>query len=178
MSGSAFAQVATTGTITVIIADKDGGRLPGVTVSAEAPDSITKRSAVTDDTGTAVLEALAPSSQYRVTAALSGFTDLTREQIRVVSGQTYNVSLTLQVAGVTEAVQVVATTPLVDVTSAVSGQDITLDLTESLPTGRSYQSYLQLVPGVMPDDQTAERQPLGAVRPQLQRHRRQRRHLR
>src|SRR5690606_40379480 len=28
----------------------------------------------------------------------------------------------------------------------------TLELTESLPTGRSYQSYLQLVPGVMPDD--------------------------
>jgi hypothetical protein len=28
-----------------------------------------------------------------------------------------------------------------------------LELTESLPTGRSYQSYLQLVPGVLPDDQ-------------------------
>jgi len=53
MTGSAFAQVATTGTITVVIADKDGGRLPGVTVTAEAIDSITKRTAVTDATGTA-----------------------------------------------------------------------------------------------------------------------------
>ncbi len=153
LSGSAFAQVATTGSITVVITDKDGGRLPGVTVSVEAPDSITKRTAVTDETGTAVLEALAPSSQYRVTAALSGFSDLTREQIRVISGQTFNLNMTLQVAGLTETVSVVATTPLVDVTSSVAGQDITLDLTESLPTGRSYQSYLQLVPGVMPDDQ-------------------------
>ncbi len=153
LSGSAFAQVANTGTITVIVADKDGGRLPGVTVTAEAPDSITKRTAVTDATGTAVLEALAPSSQYRVSVALSGFADLTREQIRVVSGQNFALNLTLQLAGLTEAVQVVATTPLVDVTSAIAGQDITLDLTESLPTGRSYQSYLQLVPGVMPDDQ-------------------------
>ena len=83
-AGSAFAQVATTGSITVVIQDKDGGRLPGVTVSAEAADSITKRTTVTDETGTAVLEALAPSSQYRVTAALSGFADLTREQIRVI----------------------------------------------------------------------------------------------
>jgi len=153
LAGSAFAQVATTGSITVVIQDKDGGRLPGVTVSAEAPDSITKRTAVTDATGTAVLEAMAPSSQYKVTATLSGFSDLTREQIRVITGQTVSLPLTLQVAGLTETVNVVATSPLVDVKSAVAGQDITLELTESLPTGRSYQSYLQLVPGVMPDDQ-------------------------
>src|SRR4030095_13594742 len=132
---------------------------PGVTVSAEAADSITKRTAVTDATGTATLEALAPSSHYKVTAALQGFSDLTREEIRVVSGQNFTLSLTLQVAGLTETVSVTATTPLVDVTSAISGQDITLDLTESLPTGRSYQSYLQLVPGVLPDDQTQSGNP-------------------
>ena len=52
--------------------------------------------------------------------------------------------------------QVTADSPTVDVTTAQTGQDITLQLTESLPTGRSYQSYLQLVPGVLPDDpQTA-----------------------
>jgi hypothetical protein len=75
LTGSAFAQVATTGTIQVVVSDKDGGRLPGVTVSAEAPDSVTKRTAVTDNTGTAILEALAPSSQYRVTVVLPGFAD-------------------------------------------------------------------------------------------------------
>jgi hypothetical protein len=153
LTGSAFAQVATTGTITVVIEDKDGGRLPGVTVSAEAPDTITRRTAVTDETGTAVLEALAPSGQYRVTATLQGFTDTTLDQVRVISGQTFNLPITLQLAGLSETVSVVATTPLVDVRSATTGQDITLELTESLPTGRSYQSYLQLVPGVLPDDQ-------------------------
>ena len=55
--------------------------------------------------------------------------------------------------------QVTATTPLVDVRSATTGQDITLELTESLPTGRSYQSYLQLVPGVLPDDQAQSGNP-------------------
>ena len=50
-------------------------------------------------------------------------------------------------------------TPLVDTTSATTGQDITLQLTESLPTGRSYQSCLQLVPGVMPDDQASSGNP-------------------
>jgi hypothetical protein len=153
LTGSAFAQVSTTGTIQVVVEDKDGGRLPGVTVTAEAADVITKRNAVTDETGTARFDGLAPSSQYRITANLAGFTDLVREQVRVISGQTIAIGLTMQVAGLTEAVQVVASTPLVDTRSATTGQDITLELTESLPTGRSYQSYLQLVPGVMPDDQ-------------------------
>src|SRR3982750_384281 len=86
ITGSAFAQVATTGTISVVIEDKDGGRLPGVSVTAEAPDSITKGTAGTDPSGTPTLEALAPSSRYIVTATLLGFSDLKREQIRVISG--------------------------------------------------------------------------------------------
>jgi hypothetical protein len=159
LTSSAFAQVATTGTIQIIVADKDGGRLPGVTVTAEAADSVSKRTAVTDTTGTAVLEALAPSSQYKVTVVLPGFADQVRSDILVRSGQTVSLSLTMQVAGLTEAVQVVASSPIVDVKSSTSGQDITLRLTESLPTGRSYQSYLQLVPGVMPDSQTSTGNP-------------------
>ena len=68
------------------------------------------------------------------------------------SGQTATVHVALVVGGMTEQVQVSAESPIVDTRSATTGQDITLQLTESLPTGRSYQSYLQLVPGVMPDD--------------------------
>ena len=157
--GVASAQVSNTGTITVVVADKDGGRLPGVTVTASAPDTITKRTVVTDGEGVATIEALAPSAQYSVVAQLQGFQDQTRNQVLVRSGQTAAISVTLPIAGVTEAVQVTAATPLVDTTSATTGQDITLQLTESLPTGRSYQSYLQLVPGVMPDDQASSGNP-------------------
>ncbi|MGE0864229.1 MAG: carboxypeptidase regulatory-like domain-containing protein [Vicinamibacterales bacterium] len=158
-AGLASAQVSSTGTITVVVADKDGGRIPGATVTASATDTITKRTVVTDAQGVATLEALAPSAQYTVVAQIQGFQDATREKIRVVSGQTASLDLTLSLAGLTEAVQVTATTPLVDVTSATTGQDITLELTESLPTGRSYQSYLQLVPGVLPDDQSQSGNP-------------------
>jgi hypothetical protein len=162
---SVGAQVSNTGTITVIVADPDGGRLPGVTVTATAPDTITKRTTVTDAEGVAVLEALAPSAQYSVVVQLAGFRDLERQKILVRAGQTASITVTLQLAGVTEAVTVSASTPLVDTTSATTGQDITLQLTESLPTGRSYQSYLQLVPGVLPDDQAQSGNP--AARPGL-----------
>lgn len=159
LAGVAAAQVANTGTIQVVVEDTDGGRLPGVTVTAEAADTVTRRTAVTDAQGVATLEALAPSANYIVNVALSGFSDQSRSQVLVRSGQTASVSFTLSVAGVTEAVQVTASAPIVDVRSATSAQDLTLQLTESLPTGRSYQSYLQLVPGVLPDDQNTSGNP-------------------
>ena len=159
LAGVASAQVSNTGTISVVVSDPDGGRLPGVTVTAAAPDTITKRTVVTDTEGVAVIEALAPSNQYTVTVELAGFQNLERQKILVRSGQTVTLPLTLQLAGVTEAVTVTASTPIVDTRSATTGQDITLQLTESLPTGRSYQSYLQLVPGVLPDDQASSGNP-------------------
>lgn len=146
------AQVATTGTAVVIVEASDGSRLPGATVTASAPDVTTKRTAVTDSQGEALLMNLAPSASYVVTAELSGFTTMKNERILIRSGQTTTLRVAMSVSTQTEEITVTAETPLVDTTSAVTGQDITLELTESLPTGRSYQSYLQLVPGVMPSE--------------------------
>src|SRR6185436_6364450 len=139
----ASAQVSTTGTVVVTIEDQDNARVPGVTVTASATDVVSKRMAVTDAEGNATLDGLAPSALYTVSAQLSGFKELVRENILVRSGSTTTLHLTLSAA-----------TPVVDTTNAKTGQDITLQLTEALPTGRSYQSYLQLVPGVMPDNPT------------------------
>jgi hypothetical protein len=148
----AAAQVTGTGTIEIVIQDQGGLAVPGVSVVAQATDSVTRREAVTDGEGRAVLVGLAPSAIYTVTTELTGFTPTRHENVLVRSGQTATVRVALNVGGVTEQVQVTAESPIVDVGSATTGQDITLQLTESLPTGRSYQSYLQLVPGVLPDD--------------------------
>ncbi|MGE3958295.1 MAG: carboxypeptidase regulatory-like domain-containing protein [Vicinamibacterales bacterium] len=159
-ASTAWAQVATTGTIQVIIEDPQGGRLPGVTVQATATDTVTSRQGVTDAEGVATLEALQPSARYIVKAQLSGFRDMERTEILVRSGQVTTLRVELQLSTVSETVTVQGqTTPLVDVTRATSGTDITLSLTEALPTGRSYQSFLQLVPGVMPDSQNATGNP-------------------
>jgi hypothetical protein len=155
VASTASGQVTTTGTILVTVEDQAGARVPGATVTASAADVVTSRTAVTDEQGVATLEALAPSTLYTVKVELSGFQEQTRTNILVRSGQAANLRFQLALSGVTEQVVVTAQSPVVDVRSATTGQDITLQLTESLPTGRSYQSYLQLVPGVMPDDQTA-----------------------
>ncbi len=144
-------QVVATGAIEVVAEDESGGRLPGVVVTTESTDSISRRELVTDAQGRATLQGLQPSAQYVVTAALRGFRTVKREGILVRSGQVTTVPLSLKVGELTEEIVVSAESPVVDVTSAATGQELTLELTESLPTGRSYQSYLQLVPGVLPD---------------------------
>ena len=150
-AGAANAQVAGLGTIEVVVLDPTGAPLPGVTVTATAADATSKRTAVSDTTGKAVVLALEPSAGYVVTVTMQGFKSAKYERVLVRSGQTTSLPVTLSVGGIQEQVTV-SGSPLVDTTTALQGQDITLRLTESLPTGRSYQSYLQLVPGVMPED--------------------------
>ena len=143
--GGALAEVST-GTIRVIVSDKDGGPLRGAQVTAETQDSLGKRTAITNAAGKAVLLALDPSARYVVTTQFSGYESARNENVLVQTGETTTLRVEI-VPGLTESVTVVARTPIVDVTTAIAGQDITLELTESLPTGRSYLSYLQLVPG-------------------------------
>ncbi len=148
----ASAQVVTKGTIVVIVTDPQGARLPGAVVRAEAADTVTSREATTNHSGVATFRSMDPSAYYVVTAQMSSFTPARNEAVLVRTGYTATVRLTLKLAGIAEEVTVTANSPLVDTASALTSQDITLDLTESLPTGRSYQSYLQLVPGVLPTD--------------------------
>ena len=136
------------GAITVTVSAEDGSRLPGVTVEAKAEDTLTSRTGVTDENGVVTFTALDPSRGYVVTTALDGFNGSRNENVLVRAGQTTPIPVSLSLATVTEEVIVTAESPVVDVTSAVAGQEITLELTESLPTARSYQDYLQLVPGV------------------------------
>jgi hypothetical protein len=151
VAATAHAQVAGLGTIEVMVVDSTGAPLPGVSVTATAANATSKRSAVSDTTGKAVVLGLEPSEGYVVTVTMQGFKSAKYERVLVRSGQTTSLPVTLAVGGIQEQITV-SGSPLVDTSSALQGQDITLRLTESLPTGRSYQSYLQLVPGVMPDD--------------------------
>jgi hypothetical protein len=149
---TASAQVTNTGTIQAFVMDQGNLPVPGADVTAESSDGLTRRSAVTDANGQALLVGLEPSARYVVTTTLAGFVAQRFENQLVRSGQITTLRITLSVGGLNEQVQVTAESPIVDTTSATQSTDITLQLTESLPTGRSYQSYLQIVPGVMPDD--------------------------
>jgi hypothetical protein len=144
IASMASAQVRQTGTLVVTVSDPQGGRLPGAVVSASAEDTVTPREMVTNSQGVATLQALDPSAKYVVTIQMAGFAPSRSEDVLVRSGHTAALSVTMNVAGIAEEVTVTSVTPLVDTTSALTGQDIT---------------YLQLVPGVLPDDPQARGNP-------------------
>ena len=158
ISSVAYGQ-AQRGTIEVNVTDADGGSLPGASVNATSEDTLTRRTVFTDANGRAQLVSLDPASNYVVTISLEGFATATVQGAVVRAGQTQTLDVTLGLAEVTEELIVTAEAPLVDVTKTQAGQDITLELTESLPTARSYQDYLQLVPGVQDSIDTDSNRP-------------------
>ena len=153
----AFGQ-GTTGGIRVNVLDEDGKVLPGARVSAQSPEALGTRASVADAAGLALLSGLSPSNDYLVTISLSGFNTARYENVLVKSGSVTAISVTMSVAAMEAEIIVTAESPLVDFSSAMTGADLSLELMEALPTGRSYQSYLQLVPGVMPTDPSVDSQ--------------------
>src|SRR5580700_4323193 len=85
-SPTAGAQGVTTGSMTGIVQDSQGGVTPGVTVTAVHQPSGTTYEAVTQGDGRFFLRDLRVGGPYQVTAMLSGFRPETENDITVSLG--------------------------------------------------------------------------------------------
>src|SRR3989442_1296549 len=63
--------------------------------------------------------------------------------------QTGTISGTMQVGALTNTVQVTGDTPIVDMTNTTANTRVRRDEFEKIPVGRSYQSLIGTVPGVV-----------------------------
>ena len=149
----AFATLAnaqqTTGTITGRITDAQGAAVPGVTVTAKTEATGFVRTEVSDQEGVYRLLAL-PVGTYDITAELSGFTKAEHKGAVVNVGQIVPIDLSMKIAGVTEAVNVTAGTPLIETTTSSVGGSVDLARIESLPlNGRQFANAAVTIPGVM-----------------------------
>ena len=149
---ASFISADDTGSLNVSVVDSSGNAVVGAVVSAKTSESLRGASGATNSDGTVKLSFLDPSSKYVVNVKASGFASSSASNITVVSGQIRGLSLVVSAAtaGIDDVVVVASREALIDTTSAQQGLDITLALTDSLPTGRNYQSYLQLAPSVKP----------------------------
>jgi hypothetical protein len=144
----AFAQASITG----VVRDASGGLLPGVTVEAASPALTERVRAVqTDGTGQYRIVDLPPGS-YTLTFNLTGFAPVHREGILLTGTFTATVNAELRIGALAETVTVTGESPIVDVQSARRQQVIDGQVLQSLPTSRSYNNVLQLVPAVTPAD--------------------------
>jgi hypothetical protein len=148
ISSSAALAQQTTGNITGRILDDQGAAVPGVTVTGKHVDSGLIRTGVTDSEGIYRLTAL-PVGSYDILAELAGFSKVEHKGIVLSVGQTLDINVTLKVAGLAEAVEVRAETPLIERTSSAVGGVVDVERMESLPlNGRQFANAAITVPGV------------------------------
>jgi hypothetical protein len=147
VAAPAFAQTLFQGRIDATVVDAQGRAMPGVTVEISGTSSQTQ---VTDDKGEAHFLNLTPG-RYELNASLSGFRTFQAQNLEVTAGTSVPLNISMSVAGVTEAVQVVADTPVVDPARQTITTSISYDQLQKLPSSRDPWVVLQTVPGVVVD---------------------------
>jgi len=143
-----LAQASGTGAVTGRVIDSSGGVLPGVTVTMKSPQALGQFSAVTDAQGQYRIVNLTPAA-YEARAELSGFQSVV-QQVAVHVASTLVVDFTLSVGAMTETVNVVAETPIVDPERSGLSINISNDALTQVPISnqRRYQDVWALAPGV------------------------------
>jgi hypothetical protein len=142
--GPAGAQMIT-GTISGRVVDSAGLGVPGVSVTARSPVMQGARTAVTTDTGAYTFPQLQPG-EYTLSFELSGFA--TAAHVRTVAtAQTVSLDVTLNPAGIEEAVTVTGRTDAF--TNTVQGAtNLRQELLSELPTTRTLLAAVNLAPSV------------------------------
>jgi hypothetical protein len=139
---------ATTGVIEGTVADPSGARLPGVAVTLVNVGTNFTRELTTDGDGR-YRGLLLPLGRYRLSAALQGFATYVQEGIELAVGQTLNIPIVMQLAGVQQEVTVTADSPVVQTTRAEQSTLINQASVQGLPNnGRNFLAFMQLTPGV------------------------------
>ena len=96
------AQQLTTGTITGIVQDDQGLRMPGVTVEIKNEQTNDVRTTVSNEVGLFTMPAL-PLGRYSLKLVVEGFATVERLGIQLRSGEVYNAgTITLSVGALTQ----------------------------------------------------------------------------
>ena len=141
----AFAQAAIAGSVK----DSSGALMPGVLVEATSPALIEKaRTAVTDDAGRYRIENLRPGS-YQVRFTRKGWRPYQQEGIELTGSFTATVDTQLTIGELSDSVIVHAETRAVDVNTTKHEVTLSSEVIRTIPTVRSYNALLVLVPGVL-----------------------------
>ncbi|MEO8596815.1 MAG: TonB-dependent receptor [Candidatus Solibacter sp.] len=114
------------------IADPKAAVIPLAKITVVDEASGVSRSTVTSDQGEYAFAALTPAT-YTVMAEAAGFSKISRKGVVVSTQTAVTIDLVLQLGGVTEQINVVAETQLVDTADASTGQVIDSQKLTDLP---------------------------------------------
>jgi hypothetical protein len=132
------------------VTDSSDAALPGVTINVTSKSTGATRSTVTSDTGAYNVTNL-PPGEYDVKVELAGFETRTRSVVLGV-GQAQTVDVAMPIAGVSETVVVEAEAPVLEMTSARIGVNVSPEEVKSLPVnGRNFANLMTLATGATTD---------------------------
>ncbi len=140
------AQTVTTGSIAGTVTDDQGGVLPGATITAVHTPTGTSYEAVTGADGRfSILNVRV--GPYTVSVTMAGFKDQRQENVDVALGQERTTDFKLQLATVSETVEVIAQSPQIDLSRAGTADNISNAVKETLPTiTRSIPDIVRISP--------------------------------
>ena len=127
------AQGATTGSLTGVITDAQGGVLPGAAVLATHIPTGTTYDGVADNSGRFSLLNVRVGP-YNITVAMGGFKPETVQNVDVKLGEQRAVDFRLQLETVAETVEVIGQTSIIDSSRAGTADNVSLQAIENLPT--------------------------------------------
>jgi hypothetical protein len=130
------------------IRDAKGGAISGATVTVTSTATGISQRATTDNNGDYIFPTLR-IGQYTLTAEAPGFSTSKVEGVTLTVEARQRVDLTLQVGQVSEVINVVEATPLLETDTSSKGQIIGQKQLVNIPIlGRTYSNLALLVPGV------------------------------
>jgi hypothetical protein len=137
-----------TGNIYGYVADEQGARLPGVTVTLSGIGAA--RSQTSDAKGEYRFPNLSPGV-YTLKYELQGFSFVTKTDVKVSVGQNTETSATLKISSIEATVTVTGEPALLDTRQVQTGAVVDQTELQSIPTARDPWVILSTVPGVQLD---------------------------
>ena len=145
---SAFAQTGAA-SLTGIISDQSGAKVPGTTVTATNQATNVTYTAVSNEAGNYSITSV-PVGSYVLKAELSGFKTATTNTIQVEAKATVRLDFDLQLGAIEETVLVAGQSPLLQTESVTVGEVISGTTVVGLPlNGRNTGQLSLLLPGVV-----------------------------
>ena len=135
--------------VTGLVTDPHGRSVPGVTVLITNLSTNVASRTVTNDQGIYRVPSLQPGI-YRITIDKDGFKSIVKSGIELHVQDVASINFELQIGSVNETVTVEAGAPVINTESATVSTVVDRQFAENLPlNGRSFQSLIQLTPGVV-----------------------------
>lgn len=135
----------TTGGLQGTVTDPSGAVVSGATVAVTGSALIGNKTQSTDSKGYYRFANI-PPGEYTVTVSMKGFKTLKRGGLTIEVGHLPSLDLKLEIGGSETVVEVSGEAPVIDVTTTRTSTNITQDVIQDVPHGRSFQSVIQFAP--------------------------------